>query len=67
MNTMQPNDEKWLGLAASLAASVVPQVIGALRRRKDFAPEASAAAFAGAAMAMPPMPNRSGWPRSPVL
>ena len=48
MTTMQPNDEKWLGLVARVAASVVPQVIGALRRRKDFAPEVLAAAPAGA-------------------
>jgi len=47
MTTMQPNDEKWIGLAAGLAASVVPQVISAIRRRKDFAPEVMPAAPAG--------------------
>ena len=35
-------DEKWIGLAAGVAASVLPQVIGAIRRRKDFAPETAA-------------------------
>ena len=41
--TMQPNEEKWIGLAAGVAASVLPQVIGAIRnRRKDFAPETAA-------------------------
>jgi hypothetical protein len=35
-------DEKWIGLAASVAASVLPQVIGAIRRRKDFAAETAA-------------------------
>ncbi len=49
MTTMQPNDEKWIGVAAGLAASVVPQVISAIRsRRKDFAPEVMPAAPAGA-------------------
>jgi hypothetical protein len=46
--TMQPNEEKWIGLAAGIAASVLPQVISAVRnRRKDFAPEAMPAASAG--------------------
>ena len=42
MRTMSTRaDEKWIGLAASVAASVLPQVIGAIRRRKDFAPASS--------------------------
>jgi hypothetical protein len=48
MTTMQP-DEKWIGLAAGVAASVVPEVISAIRRRKkDFAPEVMPAAYSGA-------------------
>ncbi len=47
--TMQPNEEKWIGLAAGVAASVLPHVISAIRnRRKDFAPEVMPAAAAGA-------------------
>ncbi|XYI02333.1 caspase family protein [Sorangium sp. So ce1128] len=38
MGTMQSNDDKWIGLAASVTASLVPEVIRAVRR-KDFAPE----------------------------
>jgi cytochrome c551/c552 len=46
--TMQPNEEKWIGLAAGVAASVLPQVISAVRnRRKDFAPEVMPAGSAG--------------------
>ena len=49
MTTMQPNEEKWIGLAAGVAASVLPQVISAIRsRRKDFEPEVMAAAAGGA-------------------
>jgi hypothetical protein len=44
MDTMQQGDEKWIGLAAGIAASVLPQVISAVRRRKDFAPDAPAIA-----------------------
>ncbi|WP_438040458.1 caspase family protein [Sorangium sp. So ce128] len=42
MDTMQMSEEKWIGLAASVTASLVPEVIRAVRR-KDFAPEAGAA------------------------
>jgi hypothetical protein len=41
-NTEPEADQKWLGLVAGVAASVLPQVIGAIRRRKDFAPETAA-------------------------
>jgi hypothetical protein len=48
VTTMQPNGEKWIGLAAGVAASVLPHVISAVRnRRKDFAPEVMPAAPAG--------------------
>jgi hypothetical protein len=40
--SMQPNDEKWIGIAAGIAASLIPEVIRAVRR-KDYA---SAAPFA---------------------
>jgi hypothetical protein len=41
-------EEKWIGLAAGVAASVLPHVIGAIRnRRKDFAPEVMPATPAG--------------------
>lgn len=54
MDTMQQGDEKWIGLAAGIAASVLPQVISAVRRRKDFAPDAPAiAAPASSGAAMP--------------
>jgi hypothetical protein len=49
VTTMQPNEEKWIGLAAGVAASVLPHVISAVRnRRKDFAPEVMPANPAGA-------------------
>lgn len=44
METMKQGDEKWIGLAAGIAASVLPQVISAVRRRKDFAPDVPATA-----------------------
>jgi hypothetical protein len=46
--TMQPNEEKWVGLAAGIAASLIPEVVRRVRR-KDFALEIPPAGGPGSA------------------
>ena len=63
LNRDTEGEEKWIGLAASVAASVLPQVISAIRNRPRTLRPRSCPPPHRPAMAMTLMRSRSGWPR----